>query len=285
MRALAAAATILTMVLAVPASAQQRERSPLVATDDLVAVELATVGLDGRAGTPIVLLREPESGSVVPIWIGSAEAQAIALSLHGIEVPRPMTHDLMANLLAELDATVEEVIVHDLRDQTYLGAVRLRLPNEERLREVDSRPSDALALALRTGAGIRVARRILVATPDFDFVAPEGPDQIVQLLGITVVAPTPDLQREFDLPRRPGVVVTGVGGRAAELGLQRGDFVTEINGREIREPMDFFVAVRATPPGALIRISYLRNGEAHQLELPADLPLEPPQPGTGGLRI
>lgn len=285
MKALAAAATILTMVLAVPASAQQGERSPLVATDDLVAVELATVGLDGRAGTPIVLLREPESGSVVPIWIGSAEAQAIALSLHGIEVPRPMTHDLMANLLAELDATVEEVIVHDLRDQTYLGAVRLRLPNEERLREVDSRPSDALALALRTGAGIRVARRILVATPDFDFVAPEGPDQIVQLLGITVVAPTPDLQREFDLPRRPGVVVTGVGGRAAELGLQRGDFVTEINGREIREPMDFFVAVRATPPGALIRISYLRNGEAHQLELPADLPPAPPQPGTGGLRI
>jgi uncharacterized protein len=281
----AAAATLLTLGLQTLTSTQERERSPLVATDDLVEVELSTVGLDGRAGTPIVLLREPESGSVVPIWVGSAEAQAIALALHGIEVPRPMTHDLMASLLAELEATVEEVLVHDLRDHTYLGAVRLRVNGEDRVREVDSRPSDALALALRTGAQIRVARRILVASPDFDFVAPEGPDQIVQLLGITVVAPTPDLRREFDLAARRGVVVTAVAGRAAELGLQRGDLITDVNGREVLEPMDFFMAVRAIPPGAQVRLTYVRAGETHRLELPADLPAGPARPGAGGLRI
>jgi uncharacterized protein len=249
--------------------------------DELVLVELSTVGVDRLANTPIVLLREPESGDVVPIWVGTAEAQAIALALHGIRVPRPMTHDLMASLLAEVQATVDEVVVHDLRDNTYLGAVRLRLAGEETIRTVDSRPSDALALALRTGARILVARKILVAAPDFDFVAPEGPDQIVQLLGITVVAPTPALRREFTLGNRPGVVVTSVGGRAQELGLQRGDLVIDVNGQAVQEPMDFLRAVRATAPGESVRISYVRqDGEQRQIDLPVDLP--PARPGPGG---
>jgi len=76
-----------------------------------VSVELSTVGLDGRTGVPVVLLRDPESGSVLPIWVGAAEAQAIALALHGVIVPRPMTHDLMASLLSTLRADVDEVIV------------------------------------------------------------------------------------------------------------------------------------------------------------------------------
>src|SRR5262245_60557070 len=77
------------------------------ANNGFVPVELSTVGLDGRTGTPIVVLREPESGSVLPIWVGPAEAQAIALSLHGVIPPRPMTHDLMAKLIAELHAQVD----------------------------------------------------------------------------------------------------------------------------------------------------------------------------------
>jgi bifunctional DNase/RNase len=157
---------------------------------DTVPVELSTVGLDGRSGTPIVVLREPESGSVLPIWVGPMEAQAIALSLHGVLPPRPMTHDLMASLLSELRASVEEVIVTDLRNNTYFGIVRLRVAGEKKPRDVDSRPSDALALALRTGSPIRVARKILGNVPEFDFVAPEGPNQVVQAVGVTVVVAT-----------------------------------------------------------------------------------------------
>jgi uncharacterized protein len=244
------------------------------AANDLVPVELSTVGLDRVAGAPIVLLREPDSGRVVPIWVGMAEAQAIALALHGVAVPRPMTHDLMANLLSALQAEVEEVLVHDVRDNTYLGTVRLRVAGEDAVRDVDSRPSDALALALRTGALIRVARKILVEAPEFDFIAPEGPGQIVQALGVTVASPTPALRDEFDLPDRAGVVVVSVFGRAREDGLRRGDLIVETNGKPVEEPMDFFDAIRSTLPGASVHIVYWREGEEGALELPADLPPE-----------
>src|SRR5262245_17163416 len=97
------------------------------AQSDTVPVELSTVGLDGRTGTPIVVLRDPESGGVLPVWIGPMEAQAIALALHGVVMPRPMTHDLMASLIAELRAEVEEVVVTDLRNNTYFGLLRLKV--------------------------------------------------------------------------------------------------------------------------------------------------------------
>jgi uncharacterized protein len=277
-------ALLLLAWLSAPAALVESRRVLQIPDDELVPVELATVGVDRAAGAPLVLLREPASGEVVPIWVGVAEAQAIALALHGIPMPRPMTHDLMANLLAELQAGVEEVLVHDMRDNTYFGTVRLRVPGEDALRDVDSRPSDALALALRTGAPIRVARRILRAAPEFDFLAPDGPDQVVQLLGITVVSPTPALRRELDLPDRPGVVVTSVAGRARDQGLRRGDLVVEVNGRPVREPMDFFLAVRATPAGEPVRITYARQGEEHRIEVPADLPPERQRPG-GGIRV
>jgi bifunctional DNase/RNase len=244
------------------------------AAKDLVTVELSTVGFDRTAGAPIVLLRDPESGSILPIWVGMAEAQAIAMALHGIVPPRPMTHDLMAALLTELGAKVEEVVVHDLRDRTYFGLVRLRVAGENTARSVDSRPSDALALALRTGAPIRVARKILVEAPQFDFVAPDGPSQIVQAMGITVVARSPALQKEFDLPDRPGVVVTHVVGRARDEGLERGDLILEVNGEPLQAPIDFFRAVRDTPRGSRVRITYWRKGEEHELELPRELPPE-----------
>lgn len=241
-----------------------------------VSVELSTVGLDGRTGVPVVLLRDPESGSVLPIWVGAAEAQAIALALHGVIVPRPMTHDLMASLLSTLRADVDEVIVHDLRNNTYFGTVRLRVAGDKKIRDVDSRPSDAMALALRTGAPIRVARKILMEPPDIDFIAPEGPNQIVQALGLTVVVATPTLRKEFKLGDRSGIVVTSALGPARDKGLRRGDLVTEVNGKAVEAPIAFFDAVRATPPKSPVRITYWRDGDTRVVELPANLaPADP----------
>jgi bifunctional DNase/RNase len=241
-----------------------------------VSVELSTVGLDGRTGDPVVLLRDPASGSVLPIWVGAAEAQAIALALHGVIVPRPMTHDLMASLLSTLRADVDEVVIHDLRNNTYFGTVRLRVAGEKKIRDVDSRPSDAMALALRTGAPIRVARKILMESPDIDFIAPEGPNQIVQALGLTVVVATPTLRKEFKLEDRRGVVVTSALGPARDKGLRRGDLVTEVNGKAVDAPIAFFEAVRATPPKSPVRITYWRDGDTRVVELPANLaPADP----------
>ena len=255
-------------------------RAQGTARSDSVPVELSTVGLDGRTGSPIVVLRDPESGSVLPIWVGPAEAQAIALVLHGIVPPRPMTHDLMANLITELRAEVEEVVVTDLRTNIYFGIVRLRVAGEKKLRDVDSRPSDALALAVRTGAPIRVARKILSAVPDFEFIAPEGPNQVVQALGMTVVVATPPLRKEFRLGAQRGVVVTSVFGVARDRGIRRGDLIIEVNGKAIEDPAAFFEAVRATPRRAPVRVRYWRDGDTHTIEVPADVP--PSNPGRRG---
>ena len=104
---------------------------------------------------PVVLLRLPEARAL-PIWIGHAEARAIERLLHQQPFPRPLTHDLMAGLVGALDAEVHHVRVRSLRaDGVYLGAVALQSPDGPRV--VDARPSDAIALALRTGAPIYVA--------------------------------------------------------------------------------------------------------------------------------
>jgi bifunctional DNase/RNase len=247
---------------------------------ETVPVELSTVGLDGRTGTPIVVLREPVSGGVLPIWVGVMEAQAIALALHGVVMPRPMTHDLMASLIAELRAEVDEVVVTDLRNNTYFGMVRLKVAGERKIRDVDSRPSDALALAVRTGAPIRVAKKILAIAPEFDFIAPDGPNQVVQAMGMTVVLGTPSLRKQFKLGDLPGIVVTSAYGAARDKGLRRGDLITNVNGKTVEEPAEFFEAVRAAKLRAPVRVTYWRNGETKTIELPADLP--PANPGKGG---
>jgi uncharacterized protein len=125
-------------------------------------VEVAGVAVDPRTQSPVVLLREPASERAVPIWIGVAEAEAIARSLHGVEMPRPMTHDLLASTIRGLGGEVEEVLIREQRDGTYYGLIRLRNGRRGAPIEIDSRPSDGVALALRTGAPIRVARSLLL---------------------------------------------------------------------------------------------------------------------------
>jgi bifunctional DNase/RNase len=255
-------------------------RAQIGAVGETVPVELSTIGIDGRTGSPIVVLREPQSGGVLPIWVGPMEAQAIALALHGVVPPRPMTHDLMASLVAELRAEVEEVVVTDLRNNTYFGLVRLKVAGERKVRDVDSRPSDALALALRTGAPIRVVKRILAMSPEFDFIAPEGPNQVVQALGMTVVVGTPALRKQFRLGDRAGIVVTSAYGQARDKGVRRGDLVIEVNGKPVEEPTELFDAVRAAKPRTPVRITYWRDGKTSTIELPADM--APSNPGKSG---
>lgn len=259
---------------------------PAVPPDaDLREVELATVGWDMITHAPIVLLREPESGKVVPIWVGIAEAQAIARALHQIEMPRPMTHDLLADVVRRLGAEVEEVLVHDLKEGTYYGMVRLRVgPQHERI-EIDSRPSDALALALRTSAPIRVARKILVDAPEFEFLAPEGPEQVVKALGITVVSVTEALREQFGLPERDGVVVTSVAGEAEKQGLRRGDLIVRVNDVVPTKPMEFFDAVLKTPRGRPVRITYWREGAEHEVSLPVEVPRTRPSRQAPQFRV
>jgi bifunctional DNase/RNase len=250
---------------------QAREPEP-----DFVQVEVATVGVGLESGAPVVLLQVPGSDRTMPIWVGLAEAQAIARSLQGIEEPRPMTHDLLVEMTKVMGGVIEEVRVIDSRGGVYYGEVRLRMPGERQTKNVDSRPSDALALALRTGAPIRVRRDLIDTAPKITFLPPEVNDQVVHSLGLTLVAPTRDLRRIFGLPERDGVVVLRANPTAESAGLKRGDLITKVNGTVPTRPIDFLEAVRAAPAGEAIGIRYWREGSEREIRMPRPAPEHAP---------
>lgn len=145
-------------------------------------VTVAGVTVDPVTKSPIVLLREPESGNVIPIWIGLLEANAIALALEGTELPRPMTHDLMKSILHATGARLRSVEIADIRENTYFALLHLE-GNEGSVR-VDARPSDAIALALRCGARILVSEAVLAQSsiPASAASEGEGRDKWTELL-------------------------------------------------------------------------------------------------------
>ena len=122
-------------------------------------VTVAGVTVDPMTKSPIVVLRDPESGNVIPIWIGLLEANAIALAIEGTELPRPMTHDLMKSILMATGTRLLDVEIADIRENTYFALLHIE-GNGESVR-VDARPSDAIALALRCGARIMVSETVL----------------------------------------------------------------------------------------------------------------------------
>jgi bifunctional DNase/RNase len=115
--------------------------------------------VDPVTNMPIVLLRDADNQRVLPIWVGPVEANAIALQIENISTPRPMTHDLLRNLMTELGAHLRRVVISDLRESTFFAFLELGIGDQRML--VDARPSDALALALRTGSPVFVDARVL----------------------------------------------------------------------------------------------------------------------------
>lgn len=125
----------------------------------LIAVRVDRVTLDPTNNRFIVILRDDVNHRWLPIVVGSGEAQAIALQLEKISPPRPMTHDLIRNLLNSVDVRVTRIIVSDLRESTYYAHIALKFDGQHQ--EIDSRPSDAIALALRMHAPIFVDERVM----------------------------------------------------------------------------------------------------------------------------
>ncbi|NOZ57692.1 MAG: hypothetical protein GXO73_12995 [Calditrichaeota bacterium] len=125
----------------------------------LVSVKVDRVTLDTSTNRFVVILKDEVNRRWLPIVVGSTEAQAIALQLEKITPPRPLTHDLMKNLLISLGVKVTRVIVNDLRENTYYALISLRVDGEAK--EIDARPSDAIALALRMRAPIFVDEEVM----------------------------------------------------------------------------------------------------------------------------
>lgn len=132
-------------------------------------IEMKIKGLvvDPISKMPIVVLEDLKSDRMLPIWIGVFEANAIALRIENISTPRPMTHDLLKNVFDELGITVEKIVVNDVRDNTFYALIHCRY--KDQTITIDSRPSDAIALVLRTEAPIFVDERVVEKAHNLKF--------------------------------------------------------------------------------------------------------------------
>jgi bifunctional DNase/RNase len=128
--------------------------------EDFILMLVGGLTLDPGTKMPIVVLKDPDNKLNLPIWIGPLEAASMATELEGIKPQRPMTHDLVRTILGELGATVDAIEVTELRENTYYAQVLLRTREGKEL-TIDSRPSDAISLALRTKSPIYVAKKVL----------------------------------------------------------------------------------------------------------------------------
>ena len=161
----------------------------------LVNMEVVGVRIEMPSNQPIVLLKEIEGSRFLPIWVGAAEATSIAFAQQGINPDRPLSHDLMRDLLQTLDATLLAVQITHIRDGVFYSTLQLRT-HEDAALVVSARPSDAIALALRSNSNILASRELV------DQVGIEIPERLIQEMdeqGQPVEAPSADLEafREF----------------------------------------------------------------------------------------
>jgi bifunctional DNase/RNase len=219
-----------------------------------VEVEVSRVALDPTSRSPVVLLEDKEHNFALPIWIGPAEAHAIASRLEGVESPRPLTHDLMKSVMEQVGVGLQRVIIRELRDNTYYASIVLLWDGDEV--EVDSRPSDAIALAVRFDQPIFVNRSLLEGQTALHLR--EGGNATTSVAGVTVQGMSNELAEYFDLPAGQGVVVADVSGAAADR-LRRGDIILEVDGDPVQDPADFRAKLQAQEGDA--DLSVQRDGE------------------------
>ncbi len=126
----------------------------------MIEMKVMGIALDTRSGSPIVVLHDLENKKALPIWIGSAEASAIIRKIEKLTVARPMTHDLVVDVVDKTGYTVDRVEINDVEEETYFATIFLT--KEEEVIEIDSRPSDAIAIAMRAEAPIFVTEKVLM---------------------------------------------------------------------------------------------------------------------------
>ena len=198
-----------------------------------VPVQVHHVGFDRQAQAPVVILADTETARFLPIWVGPFEARAIALALAGTPAPRPLTHDLMKNVLEHVGVEFQKIVVSALKNNTYFAQIHLLFT--DRSVEIDSRPSDAIALALRFDRPIFVAEDVFAESSQ----RLPAPLQTISatVRGIEVQNLTAELAEFFQLSTVEGVLVTNAD--QGQGSLQRGDIILALEGELIRNISDF----------------------------------------------
>jgi len=250
---------------------------------EMVQVKVQRVGFDPVSRSPVILLLDEAKTRLMPIWIGQAEARAIELELRGEPAPRPLTHDLLKNILVQVGVEFEKVVVNELKDSTYYA--RIHLSRAGVPLEIDSRPSDAIALALRFERPIFVAKGLLesaFAVEAENQQARHGPAS-VHIAGLTVQDISADLARYFQLDDTSGVLVADVdtAGQIGQIGqpgtvreqLQRGDIILTVAGQTIHNIAEFQdkMGGQANQPGEsgqAVAMQIQRDGKAFGISFP-----------------
>ncbi len=252
-------ATLLVFSVAGLAACRTREKTE-------VEVEVRSVGFDNTSHAPVVVLQDHDRKVALPIWIGPAEAQSIALQMEGISPPRPMTHDLVKTILDQAGVEFQRVLIQEMKQSTYYARIYLRSGRQDI--EIDSRPSDAIALAVRFHRPIFVATALLKGESAIDLQHETAAGTTLRLSGITVQNLTDELAEYFDLPPGHGVIVANIEHDAPE-GLQRGDVILEIDGAAVTGVGDFASRMKAVKSGATAKLSVQRGSQRMPVQFAA----------------
>ena len=203
-------------------------------TGTLFEVRVRGVTVDPQAGSPVVLLEELQGDRVLPIWVGIFEARAIAMEMDKVAPPRPMTHDLIKAIIEGVNAQVANVVISDIRDNTFYAQITLNTGATSL--QIDARPSDAIALALRVSAPIYVEKTVLERAPAIELPGNEPTAMtVLKRHGLTLQNLTASLATHFQLPTSDGVLVSDVevGSSAERDGVRRGDIIVAANQGKI----------------------------------------------------
>jgi uncharacterized protein len=225
---------ICALAIVSPAWAFSLQAQP--ATEEVVEVRVRGVTVDPQGASPIVLLQELRGDRLMPIWVGLSEARAIAMELEKVVPPRPMTHDLLKNILEGVKARVTSVVITALKENTFYAQIAVAAGTTNV--PIDARPSDAIALALRVNAPIFVAKAVFDSAPPID-LRQEGatPATVLKHEGLTLQNLTAPLAAHFHLATPEGVLVSDVetGSHAERDGLRRGDVIVAANQAKIAD--------------------------------------------------
>jgi uncharacterized protein len=229
--------------------------------EDVLEVKIKGVTIDPQGNTPVVILEEQQGHRAFPIWIGLPEARAIMLEIEGVSTPRPLTHVLLHNILVDLNVKIGRVIITDMRNDTFYATILLRQGNTTLT--IDARPSDALALALHVKAPVFATKKLLDAVRTVTLQEPPASFSVVKTLGMHIQNLDATLASFFHLANAGGILVSSVevGSQAEQRGMRRGDVITSVDGKPIKDIQDFLATCKEKKIGQemLFQVTRDRN--------------------------
>jgi len=224
---------------------------------DEIEVKVLSVGLDDFTQAHFVMLGSADHQHQLPILVGDREADAIMRALQGIQLERPFTHDLMKAIIQANGERVDCISISDLRDEVYYATIYMNGGKTK----IDSRPSDAIALATNLGAPIFVASKLFENQAPPAIGARSAP-RTVTALGITVEELTPPLAQYFHASR--GVLIADLDASAAKNGIERGDIITQVGVQAVGSPAEFAREAHLQP-GSTVVLRVSHDGAEHNV--------------------